>query len=78
MLFIFSLILLFFGLRFSPQGSSNKYAFYIIAYAVPFLLLYYLTAKYILKRYKAGKVFITKKTLINTKIKINITECFNS
>lgn len=63
MIFIFSLILLFFGLRFSPQDSFNKYTFYIIAYVVPFLLLYYLTAKYILKRYRARKVFISKKNL---------------
>jgi hypothetical protein len=63
MLFIFSLILLFFGLRFSPQGSFNKYAFYIIAYVVPFLLLYYLSAKYIFKRYRARKVFISKRNL---------------
>lgn len=50
-----------FGLYFSPSDTPNKYAFYIIAYVVPLLLLYYLTAKYIIKIYKARKVFISKR-----------------
>jgi hypothetical protein len=58
-----SLILFLFGFYFSPAEVPNKYAFYIIAYVVPLLLLYYLIAKYILKIYKARKVFISKRNL---------------
>lgn len=63
-LFILSLIMFLFGLWFSPSDASNKYAFYIIAYVVPFLLLSYLIINCILKRYKARKkVYISKRVL---------------
>lgn len=62
-LFILSLIMFLFGLCFSPSDASNKYAFYIIAYVVPFLLLSYLIINCILKRYKARKVYISKRVL---------------
>lgn len=63
LLFIFSLILLSFGLYFSPSDFSNKYVFNIIAYVVPLLLLYYLLTVYILRRYRARKVFLSKRNL---------------
>lgn len=63
LLLIFSLILLSMGLYFSPSDFPNKYVFNIIAYVVPLLLLYYLLTVYILKRYRARKVFISKRNL---------------